>query len=113
MQMYIQKSTIVVVPEYDTILHSENAQHEFHYEPIYPSLLNSVSCATSYGAPSMRIAIIYLPHHRLNLTLFIKDEFQKLIKPQVVLSCSFVHAAVPTFQMVVVNEGQFAVEVCV
>ncbi|KRX59249.1 hypothetical protein T09_10688, partial [Trichinella sp. T9] len=28
-----------------------------------------------------------------------------LIKPQVVLSCSFVHAAVPTFQMVVGPQG--------
>ncbi|KRX58711.1 hypothetical protein T09_8731 [Trichinella sp. T9] len=47
----------------------------------YSSLLDSVSCATSYGAPSIGIAIIYLPHHRLSLTLFIKDKFQKLMKP--------------------------------
>ncbi|KRX13187.1 hypothetical protein T07_4307 [Trichinella nelsoni] len=46
--------------------------NQFTRKRSYPSLLDSVSCATSYGAPSMRIAIIYLPHHRLSLTLFIK-----------------------------------------
>ncbi|XP_003382003.1 conserved hypothetical protein [Trichinella spiralis] len=50
--------------------------NQFTRKRSYPSLLDSVSCATSYGAPSMRIAIIYLPHHRLSLTLLIKDQFQ-------------------------------------
>ncbi|KRZ81109.1 hypothetical protein T08_6985, partial [Trichinella sp. T8] len=57
----------------------------------YSSLLDSVSCATSYGAPSMRRVISHLPHHRLRLTLFIKDKFQKLMKPPggaFVLFCS-------------------------
>ncbi|KRY08219.1 hypothetical protein T12_5766 [Trichinella patagoniensis] len=44
----------------------------------YPSLLDSVSCATSYEVPSMRIVIIYLPHHRLILTLFIKDKLHTM-----------------------------------
>ncbi|KRX49900.1 hypothetical protein T05_16076 [Trichinella murrelli] len=49
--------------------------NQFSRKRSYPSLLDSVSCATSYGALSMRIAIIYLPHHRFSLTLFIKDKF--------------------------------------
>ncbi|KRY74259.1 hypothetical protein T4A_10533 [Trichinella pseudospiralis] len=34
------------------------------YKRSYSSLLVSVSCATSYGAPAPRIAVIHLPHHR-------------------------------------------------
>ncbi|KRY81118.1 hypothetical protein T4D_13414 [Trichinella pseudospiralis] len=45
------------------------------YKRIYSSLLVSVSCATSYGAPAPRIAVIHLPHHRHSFTLFINDQF--------------------------------------
>ncbi|KRZ92289.1 hypothetical protein T08_2931 [Trichinella sp. T8] len=61
----------------------------------YPSLLDTVSCATSYEAHFTRIVIIYLLHHRLGFTLFIDDQLW------CVLSCSFCHAVVPTFHIVV------------
>ncbi|KRY34138.1 hypothetical protein T03_12533 [Trichinella britovi] len=51
------------------MLNSNFIMNQFKRKRSYPSLLDSVSCATSYGAPSMRIAIIYLPHRRLSLTL--------------------------------------------
>ncbi|KRY03677.1 hypothetical protein T12_2835 [Trichinella patagoniensis] len=54
--------------------------NQFTRKRSYPSLLHSVSCATSYGAPSMHIAIVYLPHHRLSLTLFIKDKLWLLVR---------------------------------
>ncbi|KRY39454.1 hypothetical protein T01_6625 [Trichinella spiralis] len=38
---------------------------DFIMRRCYPALPDSISCATSNGAPSPRIAIIHLPHHRL------------------------------------------------
>ncbi|KRZ81158.1 hypothetical protein T08_13900 [Trichinella sp. T8] len=56
--------------------------NQFTRKRSYPSLVDSVRCATSYGAPSMRIAIIYLPHHRLSLNLFIKDKLHTMNVPK-------------------------------
>ncbi|KRZ11532.1 hypothetical protein T11_7737 [Trichinella zimbabwensis] len=67
----------------------------------YPSLSDFVSCATVYGAPPTPVAIIHLPHLNLSLILLINNQWQKLMESHVVLACFFVHAAVPTIQMVV------------
>ncbi|KRZ10753.1 hypothetical protein T11_7609 [Trichinella zimbabwensis] len=61
----------------------------------YPSLLDSVSCATSYEP----IASVHLLHYRLSFSLCINNQTKKGKESHVVLTCSFVHAAVPTFQI--------------
>ncbi|KRY39579.1 hypothetical protein T03_4398, partial [Trichinella britovi] len=55
----------VKLPVYDMIWQLKNVLHQFHCKAIHPSLLDSVSCATSHEAHFTCIVIIHLPHHRL------------------------------------------------
>ncbi|KRY43772.1 hypothetical protein T03_1315, partial [Trichinella britovi] len=59
-------------------------------------LLVSVSCATANEDSSTLKSITHS-----SICAPLCQFYPKLIKPQVVLSCSFAHAAVSTFQMVV------------
>ncbi|KRZ71316.1 hypothetical protein T10_5063 [Trichinella papuae] len=74
---------------------------QFTCKRSYPSLSDSVSCATSYKASSYEeIASVLLLHYLLSFSLFVNNQTKEGTESQVLLARSFVHAAVPTSQIV-------------